>query len=129
MFYNFSNHASKNWTAEQVTAATNLCDELRSVVVDVEGMPNVDPSAEVWEVAILADHLIHKSGITKDDHALVTGEPTLTYIITRKLIALGCCVYSATSRRHVVESVKEDGGVVKTATFRFVQFRQYPSEF
>jgi len=117
MFLNISNHPSAKWSAAQRAAA----EILGTSIVDVP-FPNVPPTATTAEVVELARSLV--AGLRQpiagaSDHAMVQGEASLCWELSRRLIALGWRVCVATTERTVVEG---EGGT-KTVTFGFVQFR------
>jgi len=117
MFLNISNHPSTKWVPRQLAAA----QVLGTTVQDVP-FPNVPPFATTEEVAELAKALV--AGLRQpiagaSDHAMVQGEASLCWELSRRLIALGWHVCVATTERTVVEG---EGGQ-KTATFQFCQFR------
>lgn len=116
MFFNISNHPSAKWSAEQLAAA----GALGGTVTDI-AFPNVPPLASSEEVGKMADELSAK--VPDDGAAMVMGEFSLVYALTRRLRSRGVKVYTACTDRKVVEKTKEDGSVEKTAVFLFVTFR------
>ena len=116
MFFNVSNHPSSKWSAEQIEAAKALCGEIRDIA-----FPNVSPTATTADVSALADRLAAE--IPDGSVVMAQGEFSLTYALTRRLRDRGVTVAVACSDRRVVETVKTDGMVEKTAIFTFAGFR------
>jgi len=117
MFLNISNHPSAKWTATQRAAAETLGTTIQDVP-----FPNVPPFATTEEVAAMAKNLVaglRQPIANSDDYAMVQGEQSLCWELSRRLIALGWRVCVATTERTVVEG---EGGT-KTVTFGVVQFR------
>lgn len=118
MFLNLSNHPLEKWSPAQLLAAR----ELGGGAIDTIKFPNVPPAASTEEVAEMAKLLT--AMIVRDfaepGVAMVQGEFSLTWEMTRRLLALGWMVVVATSERKVVEA--PDG--TKTVNFEFVQFRE-----
>lgn len=116
MFYNISNHPSAKWSAEQLTAAQQLGGEVRDIA-----FPAVPTSATTVEIAAMADQLA--SQVADGDVAMVQGEFSLTYSLTRRLRDRGLRVVVACTDRKSVEVQKPDGTVEKTTVFEFAGFR------
>lgn len=112
---NISNHPSTKWTAAQVNAAKALDGR---EVVDFP-FPNVPPTATIEDVMSLARDMLTKALATGERVAMVQGEFSLTFGLTRMLLMGGVGVVVATTERKVIENA--DG--TKTVTFEFVQFR------
>ena len=117
-FWNFTNHPSVKWGEDQTTSAVALGGSISEAI---GGMPMVDPHATSQEVAELAAKLA--AATTSDDAAIVQGEASLCWYLTKALLERGVRVFIATTEREVVEHVAEDGTTTKTATFKFVKFR------
>ena len=118
MFLNISNHPKTKWTPDQLAAAERFPCE-GNFVID-SPFPNVPPTATTEEVHQMALQFV--AGLphaAKCDAVMVQGEFSLTYELTRMLLALGWRVVVATSDRKVEEV---DGK--KIVTFQFVQFRE-----
>ena len=117
MFLNISNHPMTKWAAEQLAAAR----ELGNGMIEYIQFPNVPPTATTEEVCEIAKRLVSQIIETNPTPgvAMVQGEFTLTYELSRRLMGLGWTVVVATTERKVVEG---EGGT-KTATFEFIQFR------
>lgn len=115
MFLNISNHPSAKWGEVQRARAELLGNH----IVDMQ-FPNVPPLATTEDVTEIARRIV--AGLPpayEIDYAMVQGEFSLTYELTRMMLALGWKVCVATTERKVVE---EEGGK-KTTVFEFVQFR------
>ena len=117
MFLNLSNHPLEKWSHEQLLAAR----ELGGGEIDTIKFPNVPPAASTDEVAEIAKSLTAMivGDYSEAGVAMVQGEFSLTWEMTRRLLALGWTVVVATSDRKVVDN--PDG--TKTVNFEFVQFR------
>ena len=122
MFLNITNHPSDKWSDEQTEAALVLGQE----VMDIP-FPNVPPIATTEAVMAVAQTLVatlaHIGPNADGRFALVQGEASLTFELSRMLLALGWRVVVACSDRKVVERVREDGTTEKTSVFEFKQFR------
>jgi glutamate dehydrogenase/leucine dehydrogenase len=115
MFLNISNHSSDKWSTQQLQAARQYGN------IENYPFPNVKPSATTEEVTALARTVLEYARMGEPSGtAMIQGEATLCWELTRMFHALGWNVVVATSERVVVEG--ENG--VKTATFEFVQFRE-----
>lgn len=117
MFYNISNHPSTKWAVEQTSAAVALGGDVRDIQ-----FPNVAPSASFADVEGLAATLAVE--VAAGDVAMVSGEFSLTFALTRSLLAKGARVVVAATERRSVEVTNADGSVTKTAVFAFVGFRE-----
>ena len=116
-FWNFTNHPYENWGAEQQAQA-----RLNGLVTEVPGgMPLVPPEFGGFQVQALAKGLAQH--VKPGDLALVQGEASLCWYLTKILRDKDDYVFVATTEREVVEHVAEDGSVTKTSKFKFVKFR------
>ena len=121
MFINLSNHPSANWSAEQKTAAEQLCGD----IIDLP-FPQVDPHGDEDYIAALADEYCLKvrsisNGLPAIVHLM--GEMTLTFALLQRLQSQGIrCVASTTER-----FTKNLSNGVKESIFLFVKFRNYLS--
>lgn len=115
MFYNISNHPNAKWSPEQRAAAEAIGEEIRDIQ-----FPNVPPTATTAEVAEMADRI---APITEAGVAMVQGESSLAYAITRRLRDRGVRVVVACTERVSSEAQKPDGTIEKTSVFQFVCFR------
>ena len=116
---NFTNHPSKLWDAAQKEAASKYGE-----IVDVP-FPQVNENANSEEVIQLAQKYVDK--IIEMNPAMVVcqGEFCLTYYVVKQLKENSIKVMAACSKRETYEIQNDDGSVVKTAVFKFVQFREY----
>lgn len=123
-FYNFSNHPSAQWPAEQRAAAAELCGD--DQIIDIPP-GEVPPEWDRRAVYSRARELVAALPTEYNLHAMVATEPTLTYALVDELKDDDYCVqaYAATTRRESVEEVQPDGSVKKTNVFKFVRFREY----
>lgn len=116
MFVNISNHPSQKWDTKQRIAAGESIRDIQ--------FPNVSPLASTEEVTDIARNLMQKClalGLEKDTkgRVMIQGEFSLTFELSRMMLALGWDVVVACSERKSVEN--NDG--TKTVAFEFVQFR------
>ena len=127
MFINLSNHPSSEWGDLQLNAAHKCGD-----ILDVP-FPAVDPNLSGVEVEDLASDYFNRIERLSDEMkismcdltVMVEDEFTFTYHIVGLLKSAGCHVVSACTKREAIEKKNDDGSNVKTAVFRFVQFRSY----
>ena len=121
MLLNLTNHPSQRWPEEQLRTA-----EARWGSVADFPFPAVEPEASTAQVAELARQITGQVCALRPEAILCQGEMTLTAGLVALLQREGFPVYAACSRRESRESVR-DGVVVKTASFRFAGFREYPA--
>ena len=121
VFINLSNHPSTAWSAEQTAAAEAMVGE---GIVDVQ-FPAVEAMASTSEVAKMAADLVEKIKNLNPGAVMCQGEMSLTFEVVRLLKSEGIKTYVACSNRETVETQDKDGNTVKTAVFRFQQFREY----
>lgn len=129
VFFNISNHPSSGWTPEQINAVRQiLClEDGDPQIVDIP-FPQVSPDLGEEGIRTLADTIFSQvaaqiEGERPDDcAAMVMGEQSLSYHITRLLESVGIRVYVATTERVATE---KDG--VKTSVFKFRRFRRVDS--
>lgn len=119
MLLNFSNHASKNWNAEQVKAATQWGE-----IVDYP-FPCVPAAADETEINRIAEDIVKNIKKMQPSVVLCQGEFTLSYLIITKLLQSGIKVVAACSERNVEETVLSNGNIEKKVIFQFVKFREY----
>lgn len=119
IFINYSNHPSRNWSSEQMTAAKEYGEE----VVDLP-FAQIDPEANSDSISKITESETAKLldiAIGKNATVHIMGEMTLTFALVKRLQARGIrCVASTTER-----CVKELDGGIKESTFKFVRFREY----
>ncbi|MFN8257119.1 MAG: CRISPR-associated protein [Bacteroidales bacterium] len=135
MLINLSNHPSANWGTEQMQAA-----KAQFGLVEDLSFPNIDPTAGKAEIEELAQYYLKQikekaeteklqraqsddgvfSGRSKVAVNLM-GERTFCFALFKLLQSENIqCVVSTTER-----VVLEEKNGLKTARFRFVQFRDY----
>lgn len=123
MFINFSNHRIENWGEEQL-AATKSYGE----IVDMP-FPNVNPVGDKNYISNLADEYAGKIvSMIQDplqDVVHIMGELNLVFSVVSRLTAKGVTCVASTTERIVVEKVTETGELIKSAMFKFCQFRAY----
>ena len=119
MFVNVSNHPSAAWSEKQLKAA-HVYGEIQDVP-----FPNVPPTADKQEVAVLAQKTLQQVMAFKPDCVMCSGEFTLTYALVSLLKEAGVRVVAACSERHAQEYVDEQGRTVKTSRMDFVCFREF----
>ena len=124
-FINFTNHSSAKWSSEQLSAAQKYGE-----VVDF-AFPQVAATATQDEIIKIARSIVSDICGTYDSETeirvLVQGEMTLTYALVHMFHNIGIPCYAACSDRVTEEIVNPDGTTTKKATFKFVQFRMYPT--
>ena len=109
MFINISNHPSPKWGPEQLAAAVALGGTVRDIA-----FPNVPPAADMAAVELLAASLCE--GISAGEIAMVQGEASLCYAVTRRLLAKGARVVVASTERRSAPSCGSSGSWT-TASF------------
>jgi hypothetical protein len=114
MFVNVSNHPVAKWSPEQIAAAVHLAGD----IVDLP-FPNVPPMASTADVTALAKGIVAKLSDNDPGVAMVQGEASLCFELSRMLLVLGWQVVVACSERNAVDG--PDGK--KIVTFEFAQFR------
>ena len=119
MFINCSNHNSKNWSAEQLQAAS-----LWGEIIDYP-FPAVSAGASHEDVLLLAEKSVKEILEYHPDCVMCQGEFTLTCSMVCLLKEAGVKVVAGCSERNVREQQREDGTTEKTAVYQFVQFREY----
>ena len=116
---NFTNHPSEFWDVTQKEAALKYGE-----IVDVP-FPQVDATADSQAIIQLAQEYIEKIVAMKPSMVVCQGEFCLTYYVVKQLKENSIKVMAACSKRETYEIQNDDGSVVKTAVFKFVQFRDY----
>ncbi|UYO61632.1 hypothetical protein LNN31_12665 [Acetobacterium wieringae] len=119
MLINFTNHPSKNWSKEQISAGMKYGN-----IHDLP-FPTVDPGQDENYICELAQVYTDEIITLKPRAVLCQGEFSLAFAVVKKLKEQGIIVLSATSQRVAVEEKNKDGTVNKTAYFKFVNFRKY----
>lgn len=119
MLLNCSNHISKTWSAEQLSAAKKWGE-----IIDYP-FPNVSAFVDEIYIDKYAEDIVNTIQRMQPSAVMCQGEFTLTYAIITKLLQKGIKVFAACSERKVQESVLPDGSVEKKSVFQFVRFREY----
>ena len=117
MLLNLSNHPSVSWSKEQFDAAV-----LQYGSIEDLAFPHIAPDATTEDVTQLAQTYFEEIDPSVSAVHLM-GEMTFVYALVGLLQRAGIQVVCSTTQRTVLE--EHDGK--KTAQFRFVQFRAYPS--
>ena len=124
-FINFTNHSSDKWSSEQLSAAQKYGD-----VVDF-AFPQVSATATQDDIIKIARSIVSDICGTYDSETeicvLVQGEMTLTYALVSEFHKKDIDCYAACSDRVTEEVVNPDGTTTKKVTFKFIQFRMYPT--
>ena len=116
---NFTNHPSGFWEKAQREEALKYGE-----IVDVP-FPHVNEFADTQEISRLSQKYIEKIVEMKPAAVVCQGEFCLSYQVIKQLKERNIKVMAACSKREAFETKIEDGSIVKTAVFRFVQFREY----
>lgn len=128
VFWNLSHHPSTGWSAAQRDAALAATQ-----CVEVADWPSrdllVDPAADTAAVIAQAADICERVLAAGTQHAMVAGEPVLTWHLVRLLTEAGVHCYAATTERTTREEVLPDGGIRKVAEFRFVRWREFDVEY
>jgi CRISPR-associated DxTHG motif protein len=123
-FLNLSNHSIATWPPDQVSAARAL--GFGEPAELPAGLPIVSPEADMLEVDALARDIADRAFGTGARGAFVAGEHSLAAALVSRLQCLGVRCYTATTIRDAQERANPDGTILKTSTFRFVRWREYP---
>ena len=125
-FFNVSNHPSSNWSKEQLEAVNNaIIEDLSFPFIRANGTTNeIANQARCLVDAIISGGHEHD---TDNIIAMVQGEMTFTYALVHEFQKRGVTCVAACSDRIVEEVVNPDGSTSKKSTFKFVQFREYPT--
>lgn len=128
MFFNISNHSSKNWSEKQIQEAIKLDsfefdgELIKGEIKDIP-FPNVSPQASWEEIVKIAKQIIDSLELVYDsagsNTCMVMGEFSLAHCLTELLLQEGVRVVVATTERVATE---ENG--VKSSIFRFIRFRE-----
>lgn len=114
LFINFSNHPSRVWMKEELSAA-----QAYGHVVDMP-FPAVNPEAGEQEIHEEAVRLAESVIAQQPSAVLCQGEYTLCFEVIRQLQKAGIPVLAACSERRTIET-----GNQKTSVFVFCRFRAY----
>lgn len=119
MFINCSNHASANWSDQQVKAASEWGE-----IVDYP-FPSVPADADEKKIAEMAEAAADEMAAMNPEAVMCQGEFTLTFALTERLKLKGIPVVAACSQRKTTEVRQPDGGTKKISEFCFTRFREY----
>lgn len=119
IFINHTNHASNNWSAEQIAAA-----EIFGKIIDIP-FPEVPPNFDTAEVYQMALENLREFLKLSPVAVLCQGEFSYTVAMVEELKKNQIPVMAATSERIVSEVVESDGSTKRVSSFRFVRFRKY----
>ena len=84
----------------------------------------VPATATLQEVKTLAASVVAEAATSGCTHIMCAGEPTLVLHVALIASAAGIIPVQSTTERVTVETQQPDGVVVKTATFKHVQWRE-----
>ena len=118
MFINLSNHPSKKWSDKQRERAAEYGE-----IIDIP-FPSVDPYFNERQIEEMAIDNVTKVLSMRPDAVLCQGEYSLTYLLSMLLIEAEIKVLIATTKRTSVESPNENGQIITTRVFEFIQFRE-----
>lgn len=119
MFLNFTNHPCAEWAPAQRQAASQygpVRDLPFPAVPAAAGSDTLERMANEWANRIAQMH---------PNCVLCQGEMTLTYRVTRRLLAMGIPVVAACSERRCREWTDAGDMTHRETTFEFVRFRLY----
>ena len=119
MLVNLSNHSSRTWNADQLSAAAEYGE-----VVDFP-FPDVPAAADEEWVSETADSLCREIAEKQPAAVLVQGEMSLAFAVVSRLMKRGITVVCATSERRCDTVLVPDGSVERRSVFRVVRFRKY----
>ena len=119
MLINLTNHASSDWTVDQLKAS-----EEYGKIIDVT-FPFIDPEWDESVIEIVAsdytDKCIKMIGSDLINSAVhIMGEMTFCHSMVKKLRDAGIKCLASTTKREVTAE-----GSLKLTEFRFVRFREY----
>lgn len=121
IFVNFSNHPSKNWGNEQISAAKRIVSG--GSIVDI-AFPQVSGDADESEISRTADKYAKEIISLNPSAVMCQGEFGICLEIVTTLKNNGIKVLYSCSERKTVETVIENR-TEKTSVFKFVRFREY----
>ena len=119
IFVNHTNHASAQWSPEQIAAA-----EIYGKIADFP-FPNIDANFDAAQISALVEVNGKKIMALNPAAVLCQGEFSYTYAMINFLKKNNVVVIAAASERIVEERVTPDGATKKISLFKFVRFRQY----
>jgi len=119
MFVNLSNHPSRDWPPEQLTAALQLASPIFDIL-----FPSVDPQLDGEAFTNLAHSTAGQVFAAGAQAAMVQGEFTMVYALVGLLRQRIPC-YAATTERVVLSQTLPGSVIRKTSDYRFVRFREF----
>ena len=121
IFVNFSNHPSKNWSNEQISAAKRIVSGCS--IVDI-AFPQVSGEADESEISRTADKYAKEIISLNPSAVMCQGEFGICLEVVTTLKNNGIKVLYSCSERKTLETVI-DNRTEKTSVFKFVRFREY----
>lgn len=121
IFVNFSNHPSKNWSNEQISAAKRIVSG--GSIVDI-AFPQVSGDADESEISRTADKYAKEIISLNPSAVMCQGEFGICLEVVTTLKNNGIKVLYSCSERKTLETVI-DNRTEKTSVFKFVRFREY----
>lgn len=121
IFVNFSNHPSKNWSNEQISAAKRIVSG--GSIVDI-AFPQVSGEADESEISRTANKYAKEIISLNPSAVMCQGEFGICLEVVTTLKNNGIKVLYSCSERKTVETVI-DNRTEKTSVFKFVRFREY----
>lgn len=121
IFVNFSNHPSKNWSNEQISAAKRIVSG--GSIVDI-AFPQVSGEADESEISRTANKYAKEIISLNPSAVMCQGEFGICLEVVTTLKNNGIKVLYSCSERKTVETVI-DNITEKTSVFKFVRFREY----
>lgn len=121
IFVNFSNHPSANWTAEQINAAKELCNN--GEIIDIP-FPSVNAESTEAEISVIANECTEQITALNPAVVMCMGEFGVCTSTIASLCKKGIRVVYSCSERQAEEKIA-NGETEKTSIFRFVRFREY----
>lgn len=119
IFLNHTNHPSKNWSNEQISAA-KIFGEIHDFP-----FPNIPPQFDSDEIKKIVSENLQEILKISPAAVLCQGEFNYTFAMVTELKKNNIPAVAATSERFVSTIIEEDGSNKSISTFRFVRFRSY----
>jgi len=115
MLLNFSNHPTKEWTANQ----KNIALEQYTTIQDLS-FPSIDPHIDSSELVMLVKKYIIQIQQINPTAIHIMGEHTFTFKMVSELQKIDFLCIASTTKRKAIQK-----GNKKTIYFDFVKFRTY----
>lgn len=119
IFLNHTNHPSKNWGNEQISAA-KIFGEIKDFP-----FPNIPPQFGENEIKKIVSENLQEILKISPAAVLCQGEFNYTFAMVTELKKNNISALAATSERIVSTVIEKDGSSKSISTFRFVRFRSY----